>query len=248
MPIHDWKSVDAGIFHHFHHSWIEEIQRTLNADLLPEDYYAMAEQQTGGFGPDVLTLQSKSQKRGQTPKEGQQEDASSSLQLAPPPVAFTAEAAGEFHRRRPSSISIRHISGDRVVAVVEVVSPGNKGAKGAFQAFVDKVCELIEFKINLLILDLFPPTRRDPKGIHAELWEEIADQTFEPPNDKPLTLVAYESAWSVRAFIQPVAVGEALPDMPLYLEPGGCVWVPLEKTYRAAFAAMPKRWQTVLEP
>ena len=24
MPIHDWSKVDAGIFHHFHHAWIEE--------------------------------------------------------------------------------------------------------------------------------------------------------------------------------------------------------------------------------
>ena len=25
MPVHDWSRVDAGIFHHFHHAWIEEI-------------------------------------------------------------------------------------------------------------------------------------------------------------------------------------------------------------------------------
>src|SRR5436309_163124 len=57
MPIHDWTRVDAGIFHHFHHGWIEEIARALNAGLLPEDHYAMAEQFAAGLGPDVLTLQ-----------------------------------------------------------------------------------------------------------------------------------------------------------------------------------------------
>ena len=56
MPVHDWTKVPAGIFHHFHHSWIEEIARALNRGLLPRDYYAMSEQITGGFGPDVLTL------------------------------------------------------------------------------------------------------------------------------------------------------------------------------------------------
>jgi hypothetical protein len=30
MPIHDWTRVDAGIFHHFHQSWIPEISRALN--------------------------------------------------------------------------------------------------------------------------------------------------------------------------------------------------------------------------
>ena len=59
MPIHDWSRVDAGIFHHFHHAWIEEIARALNRGVLPGEYYAMAEQHTSQFGPDVLTLQSR---------------------------------------------------------------------------------------------------------------------------------------------------------------------------------------------
>ena len=45
-----------GIFHDFHHSWIEEIKRSLNRGLLPPDYYALAEQITGNLGLDVLTL------------------------------------------------------------------------------------------------------------------------------------------------------------------------------------------------
>ena len=44
------------------------------------------------------------------------------------------------------------------------------------------------------------------------------------------------------------AVGQALPDMPLFLEPNGCVMVPLEATYETAFAVLPRRWQTVLAP
>ena len=56
MPIHDWTRVNAGIFHDFHHSWIEEIKRALNRGLLPGEYYALAEQITGNLAPDVLTL------------------------------------------------------------------------------------------------------------------------------------------------------------------------------------------------
>ena len=43
MPVHDWTRVDAGIFHHFHTSWMDEIAGALNAGLLPPDYYALAE-------------------------------------------------------------------------------------------------------------------------------------------------------------------------------------------------------------
>jgi hypothetical protein len=57
MPVHDWTRVDAGIFHHFHHDWITEITRALNRGVLPDPFYALAEQYAGGFGPDVLTLQ-----------------------------------------------------------------------------------------------------------------------------------------------------------------------------------------------
>jgi hypothetical protein len=43
-----------------------------------------------------------------------------------------------------------------------------------------------------------------------------------------------------------VAVGDTLPDMPLFLEVGQVVEVPLEATYNAAFAEFPRRWRRVL--
>jgi hypothetical protein len=55
MPIYDWTRVDAGIYHAFHHSWIEEIHRAV-LKRLPPDYYSLPEQVAGGFGPDVLAL------------------------------------------------------------------------------------------------------------------------------------------------------------------------------------------------
>ncbi len=63
-----------------------------------------------------------------------------------------------------------------------------------------------------------------------------------------MTLAAYESAGRVRAFIEPVGVGDALSDMPLFLEPARYVEVPLEERYGLAFDAVPRRWRAVLEP
>ena len=246
MPVHDWGRVGAGTFHDFHHAWIEEIKRALNAGLLPEAYYAMAEQQAAGFGPDVLTLESKKQQGGDADDPSTPSSGSSSLLVAPPKVQITAESR-DFFRRKKSTITIRHASGDYIVAVVEVISPGNKSSKNAFKALVDKACELLEHRVHLLILDLFPPGKRDPQGLHAALWEDIADEAFTPPADKPLTLAAYESGLTVKAYIEPVGVGDVLPDLPLFLEPGAHVPVPLEATYQAAFAAVPKRWRDVVE-
>src|SRR5262249_50381123 len=56
MPVHDWTRLDAEIFHDFHVGWIPEIRKTLNAGLLPEGYYAMAEQHFGRPIADVLAL------------------------------------------------------------------------------------------------------------------------------------------------------------------------------------------------
>jgi hypothetical protein len=106
---------------------------------------------------------------------------------------------------------------------------------------------VVEHRIHLLLIDPFPPGRRDPNGIHAAIWEMVEDQPFRPPADKPLTLVAYECDLATRAYIEPIAVGDLLPDMPLFLQPKGCVTTPLETTYQTAFAVLPRRWQRVVE-
>ena len=49
MPIHDWTRVRDGIFHDFHHAWIEELARALNRGVLPPDFYALREQFAAGF-------------------------------------------------------------------------------------------------------------------------------------------------------------------------------------------------------
>ncbi len=248
MPIHDWTRVEAGIFQDFHHAWIEQIKRTLNRGVLPEDYYALAEQRAVGFGPDVLTLQSKDEPGGVGPDLAPRGDEGGGLMLSPPKARLAVETDMEFYRRKQSTVTVRHVSGDRVVAIVEIVSPGNKASAHAIRAFLDKAAELLERRLHLLILDLFPPGPRDPSGLHGALWELVAGQQYEAPSDKPLTLAAYESDWTLRAFIEPVAVGDSLPEMPLFLIPGGHVVVPLDNTYQDAFDAVPRRWRNVLEP
>lgn len=244
MPMHDWTRVEAGIFHAFHHRWISAISDVLNTGLLPKDYYALPEQQAAGFGPDVLTLQDQApDEEGPSTQGG---GTATALQTRPQ-TRFTAETPADFYRRKKSSIAIRHVSGDRIVAMLEIVSPGNKASRHAFQAFVTKACELLEHRIHLLLIDPLPPGPRDPNGIHAAIWEEIADAPFQLLEDKPLTLVAYECDLTTRAYIEPIAVGDVLPAMPLFLMANGQVPVPLEATYQTAFAVMPRRWQRVLE-
>ncbi len=249
MPIHDWTTVPDGIFHAFHHRWITAISDTLNANMLPRTLYALPEQVAGGFGPHVLTLQTEGGDDSPEDAGGGVATAIATRILQPRPVSkITAQTEAEFYRRKKSAIAIRHVSGDRVVAMIEIVSPGNKSNKNGMRAFINKACELLEARIHLLIIDLFPPGPRDPGGIHDLIWNEITDTEYRPPADKPLTFVAYESDIITRAYVRHMAVGEPLSNMELFLEPNGCVMVPLEATYDAAFAAQPRRWRDVLQP
>lgn len=249
MPMHDWTKVEAGIYHAFHHCWITEISRELNRDL-PADYYALPEQVAAGFGPDVLTLQGGDGGEPHDPGDASLGGTATALRTRPR-TRFTSQTAAAFYARKKSSVVVRHVSGDRIVAILEIVSPGNKSHRQAFQAFVEKACELLGHRIHLLIVDPLPPGPRDPQGVHFAIWEhvqDVPDDAFQLPADQPLTLVAYECDLTTRAYIEPIAVGQMLPDMPLFLEPNGCVMVPLETTYAAAFAVLPNRWRNVLSP
>jgi hypothetical protein len=145
------------------------------------------------------------------------------------------------------TVVVRHASGDRIVALIEIVSPGNKAAKHALWSFVEKAVEALYRGYHLLVVDLFPPGPRDPQGIHGVIWSEISDDPFELPPGEPLTLAAYSAGPVKRAYVEPTAVGRELPDRPLFLEPELYVNVPLEATYQAAYRGVPRRWRQVLE-
>lgn len=238
MPIHDWTKVDPGIFHDFHHSWIAELRNALNGGLLPTGYYALAEQITRPYGPDVLTLQENG-----TPTPGGNGKGSVAMLENPPRVRVVQKSEIDLYAKKANHLAIRHASNDKIVAMIEILSPGNKSSRHAIDEFMDKVWTLIEQRIHLLLIDLFPPTPRDPQGIHGLIW---GDRAAIPPDDQPLTLVAYHSSVPREAYVEPTAVGLMLIEMPLFLDDAHYVPIPLESTYNAAWRGVPDRWKTVL--
>lgn len=243
MPMHNWELVEAGIYHAFHHEWISEISRALNRGLLPKSLDALPEQVAAGFGPDVLTLQDESDSTETGTNFGP-----ATLTHAKPKVFHFAKKVGGISPRRKSLVAVRHVTGDRVVAMIEIVSPGNKNTAHAFRSFVQKAGELLEQRVHLLLIDPFPPGPRDPNGIHAAIWDDIAGEPFVLSSDKPLTMVAYEVEYDINAYVETIAVGDTLPDIPLFLAPNRHILVPLEKTYQAAWDTVPARWQRVIAP
>ena len=257
MVVHDWSRVSAGVWHDFHTAWIVALRDVLNGGLLPPDYYASAEQIIAGLGPDVLALQAVELVAA---GPGIPNPAMPATELlAPPKTRFTATALTDAYVGKQRIMVIRHSGDNRVVARIEIISPGNKSSRHALKSFVDKAVTAMVHGYHLLLIDLHPPgcdtlcvstIRGDPQGIHGVLWAEIDDAPYAAPPDKPLTAAAYAtSADQTTAYVEPLAVGDTMPDMPLFLDPAGLLYVnvPLDATYNVAWRGTPRRWRTVLE-
>lgn len=243
MPVHGWTRVDAGPFHDFHQRWISALRDELNSGVLPPDFFALAEQSIRGPVPDVLTLKLS---RGGDELTTNRPASGLAVAEVAPHASLVRRTERGLYAHKADRLTVRHHHGE-VVAVIEIVSPGNKGSTGEFRAFIEKSSALIQQGVNLLVIDLFPPTRRDPGGIHKAIWDEFEDEDFTLPADKPLVLAAFDAGPPTVAYVEPVAVGDRLPDMPLFLRPERYVQTPLEATYQASWRGFPGVLKGLLE-
>jgi hypothetical protein len=234
--MHDWKNADPDVYHDFHTSWIVTIRRALNHGILPKGYYALAEKSIGGeMIPDVITMHRGYGTNG-VGKSGPGRSRSTVIE-ATPRVRYTATlppARPESVQRR---IKVHRREDHRVVSLVEIVSPGNKSSKKAVAQFVGNVERAIGDGIHVLVIDPIRPGRRDPNGIHALIWSALGGKPYTAPANAPLTVVAYEATNGPRCYVNPFRVGQAVPDSPLFVEPGEFVQVPLERTYMETWDA-----------
>jgi len=242
VPIHDWSQVPAGLFHHFHQSWSIRIADALNAGRLPSGVEALIEQRVGLREAGILSIERR-QRDGRYPERN-----GGVVTLERPVARIVQRSDRHMYAARANRIVVRHHLG-RMIAVIEIVSPGNKDSQAALRDFVEKAVEFLRARIHVLIVDLFPPGPRDPLGIHKAIWDEAegdGSERFSFPSGKDRTLVAYESAGAWTAYIEPVGLGEELPEMPLFLAEGH-VKVPLEATYQATWDASPAGIRAAVE-
>lgn len=243
MPVHDWTRVDAGLFHAFHHGWIEELARALNRGVLPAHYFALPEQNIRGPIPDGLTLELAAGK-----KEPAEEGGGVAVAVQAPRTRLTKRAEAGSYVRKASRVTVRHRHG-KVVAVIEVISPGNKASQAEFRALMEKSADLIRQGIHVMVIDIFPAGKRDPQGNHKAIWDQFVEEDVDIPAGKPLTLASYDAGpEEYVAYVEFVGVGDKMPDdMPLFLKPEVYVATPLETTYQAAWNVFPDALKGLLE-
>lgn len=251
MPVHDWTRVISGIFHDFHQRWAVEISAELNSGLLPEGFYSMTEQIAEGPRPDVITLEVED--RAWESARAALGETALAVADRPPRVRYTEELESEIYAHSANRVAVYHASGDRVVAYIEIVSPGNKHSDYEVREFIDRLDEALFRGCHLLVIDVLPPGRHDPRGMHAAFWEHRGGHGHPVTANQPLGLAAYrvrrvgDTTTVPRVWFETVGIGEPLPNMPLFLTPDHYVEVPLEQTYLAAWKGVPQRWKRVIE-
>ena len=159
-----------------------------------------------------------------------------------PPTRSTAQHY--WQRRR--TVAVRRFPSREYVALVEIVSPVVKDDARRFARFVHKLTLALNHGIHVLVIDPLPPSKRDPQGLHAAIWRALTGRSV-APSGKPLTLVSYVAGEERVAYADAMAVGDAIPDMPLFLTPESYVSVPLEQTYQEAWRGFPEPLKEQLE-
>jgi hypothetical protein len=250
MAIHDWAKIFAGGFHHFHQAWVLRISDQLNRGILPQGYFAAAEQASGGSYPDVVALEMDIQEpsmAGGFEDSADRQSGGLALATVPPNVRFRFDSELVQYSEKADRVAIRNVSGNKVVAIIEVVSPGNKHSGLAFNKFRDKIQHLTERGIQILIVDLFPPGTFDPEGIPRGLQIESDSVVPATTKEEPLSFTSLRVSDHVSGFVELSAVGQNVPTMPLFLNSERYVNVPLNESYEQAWTSLPRPWQEILE-
>ena len=252
MPVHDWTKIFDGAFHHFHQTWVVAISRTLNAGLLPDGYYAAAEQVVGGPNADVVTLDAWQPVAANGQGERLPDYMSGGVALAdhPPKVKYQFETERRHYAGKADHIALRHVSSHRLIAVIEIISPGNKNNNRALESLRKKVNLLLDEGVHLLLVDMLPPGPVDPHGLPLAL--SITDQSEVPSatDAEPFTLFSVRCAAAgdiLSGFVELVSREQTLPDMPLFLNEERYISVPLESTYQDAWQGVPAPWKKMID-
>ncbi|MBX3399362.1 MAG: DUF4058 family protein [Gemmataceae bacterium] len=242
MPLHDWSKMSAGHFHAFHTSWLIHMAEFLNDGVLPDGFHALPEQHTEGFITDVTTYEVDPIPTRKKTKVG------GGIALAEPKSERRVIAKKVVYPGR--HIAIRYAEAPRIVAVIELVSNSNKDRRETVGEFAGKVADYLRMGVHVLVVDILPPSRSTPNGMHAAIWRSLdRDATVEsPPEDRPFLIASYRAERKPIAYINSIAVDQKLPQGPIYIDSTRYVELPLEASYMETFRRLPKFLKTKLEP
>ncbi len=240
MPIHEWTRACHAAYHSFQLDWSCRLCDRLNNGVLPRSIYAMTETLELRPPAEFCPLPESS---GRVVLSTWEENLPNTTEQ-PPRTRFLFRADGPQYACKV--VTIRDELHKPIAAVLWVTRQ-DKETPYRRDALIQHAVGALTRGINLLVVDLFPPSIRDPQGIHKPIWDRFKEEPFELPLDKPLTVVAYAAGPEKVAYVENMAVGDQLPDLPIFLTPDHYVPCPLEATYQTTWGVFPQALKGPLE-
>jgi hypothetical protein len=204
-------------WHAFHNAWSTYLASHLN-EQLPEGYFAEPNVQFG-IEIDVATFEE---------GNGHAQSLRPSWQVPAPtqtiPISVMTDIVEVLVYSREG--------GPLLAGAIELVSPANKDRPDHREAFVSKCAAYIQQGIGLLIVDVVTDRLAN---LHEALLARL--NPSQPASEKSslytsaYRLVEHEETPKLEMWYQPLAVGETLPTMPLWLRGSQCLAVDLHATY-----------------
>jgi len=218
----------------FHGWWAAAIAGSLNEHLLPPEYFAEFQVTLGArIEVDVATL-TENDALEQSASNGPTTAVATQIWAPPTPAAvMPAIFPDDFEIQVFSTMA-----GPTLVAAIELLSPGNKDRDETRRAFVAKCAAYLQRGVGLMVVDIV-------SSRHANLHDELIGllghaDAFKFPTPAPLLYVtAYRPAHrqernEIDLWREPLALGQALPTLPLAVRGLGCLPIDLEGTYMEA--------------
>jgi hypothetical protein len=218
---HPWRS--------FHGAWAAAMARLLNQGILPPGYYAVPLlDRDGPIEIDVAALR---ESGAAVPVVG----AIGPQTWAPPAPGLTV--AVELPVDDAVEVQVFADDGDpRLAAAVELLSPRNKDRPYARQSFAVKCVGYLQQGSSLVVVDTVT-TRRANLNASILLLLGVEPDADAPPSS--LSAVSYravgrdEETQHLEVWPAPLALGQPLPTLPLWIASDFSIPLDLEASYRA---------------
>lgn len=219
---HSWDEVHGG--------WPMEIVRDLT-NILPNGFRAAPKVHLGSpFEVDVSTYDLDSR----DPDAPVENSGGTATQIASAPT-FTVEAG--LSEQDEYEVRIYDAErGRQLVAAIEIVSPSNKDRPDTRELFVGKVASLLQQGVCVTLVDLVSVRRANLYADLLTLLGRIDPQLAPtPPHLYAVTLRSRKPPKGrsrLDAWFYPMAVGQPLPPVPIWLTTDLRVELPLETSYQ----------------
>jgi hypothetical protein len=217
-----------------HSTWASTIAMQLNQDQLPTEYFAMPLVMLGGgVQVDVGTFQTSEQP--ESPNGGVV------TQLWTPPQP-PLSAVVDFVSLDAYEVRVmQQMGGPKLRSAIELVSPANKDRTSHRRAFTIKCAGYLQQGVAVIVVDVVTERTANLHAALADILGLAHPLAWCSPSE--LYAVAYRptqatDAQRLEVWPEALAVGAALPTMPLWLSETLCLPLVLEESYQMTCAAL----------